>query len=133
MTDSEKKIIADDDWKQQAQKEKEKLIEKDQKKADAPEGAKDNVANDPPPQGSLPPADMSAIINMLAVQSMYYLGALPGPDGQKAEVDLDLAKYHIDLLSVIDEKTKGNLTEEENNMLSTALHEIRMLYVQKAS
>ncbi len=127
MTDSEKKIITDDDWKQQAKKEKEKLVDKDKAEA-APEASPDGQAAQ-----TLPPADMTALINMLAVQAMYYLGALPGPDGQKAEVNLDLSKYHIDLLSVMDEKTKGNLSEEENNMLSTALHEIRMLYVQKAS
>ncbi|MCF7958215.1 MAG: DUF1844 domain-containing protein [Phycisphaerae bacterium] len=133
MTDQEKKIIADDDWKQQAQKEKEKLVKEDVKKAPSPEAPEETTASAQPAQPTLPPADISALVNMLAVQAMYYLGALPDPSGKKAEVNLDLAKYHVDLLSVMDEKTKGNLSEEENTMLSMALHEIRMLYVQKAS
>ena len=48
-------------------------------------------------------------------------------------VNLDMAKHHIDTLAVIEEKTKGNLTPEEQRMLDAALYEARMRYVNVAS
>jgi len=122
MAKDEKKIISDEDWKTQAQQEKEKLSD-----TDKPTDVGQTKA------GPLPPADFSTLINSLVVQAMFCLGRLSDGKNEKPQVNLDLAKHNIDLLGVIDEKTKGNLTEDESKMLSMTLHEMRMLYVQEAS
>ena len=85
-----------------------------------------------PPPGPLPPADFTTLINSLLVQVFFCLGRISDPSGKNPEINLDLAKHHIDMLEVLDEKTKGNLTEDENKKLALALHEARMQYVQIA-
>ena len=122
MADDKKKIISDEDWKSQAQKEKEKLSD-----TEKPDDA------GPAATGPLPPANFSALVNSLVVQAMFCLGKLSDGSDEKPQVNLDLAKHNIDLLGVIDEKTKGNLTEDEGKMMSMALHEMRMIYVQEVS
>ena len=54
------------------------------------------------------------------------------PKTKRRYVDLDLAKHHIDILGLLEEKTKGNLTDEEKKLLDQALYEVRMQYVQIA-
>ena len=127
MTDEEKKIITDDDWKEQARKEKEKLTD------DKKEPASGAAAGAGGARGPMPPANVLTLINTLVVQAMFYMGKLSDPDKGETQVDLDMAKHHVDMLGVIEEKTKGNLTDKEDKALSVALHEVRMLYVQCCS
>ena len=121
-----KKIVSDDDWKVQAKHEKEKIGEKEKDKevADAADGA----------AGPMPPASFMTLVNSLTLQSLLYMGKLSDPSDKEAKsmVNLELAKHHIDLLGVLEEKTKGNLGDEESKALSLALHEVRMQYVQSA-
>ncbi len=122
--DKKPKIIHDEDWKQQAQQEKEKISDV---KGAAANGEAAEAYRD------LPPASFLTLVNSLVVQTLYSLGRLGDPGSQQAPpVNLDLAKHHIDLLSILEDKTKGNLNAEESRGLSMALHEMRMLYVQTA-
>jgi len=124
--DKKPNIIHDEDWKQQAQKEKEKFSEA---KSASPAGDKPSTA-----YREMPPASFLTLINSLVVQTLYSLGRLGDPESKEAPpVNLDLAKHNIDILGVLEEKTRGNLTDEESRGLSMALHEMRMLYVQSAS
>jgi hypothetical protein len=124
----EPKIIVDEDWKDQVQKEKEQLREQESA-TPAAEGA--------PPTGpggqEIPPASMSFLISMLSSQVMMALGFLPDPSGQQPPVDLGMAKHFIDLLGVLEEKTEGNLNEEEKQMLTESLHQFRMAFMQMTS
>jgi len=61
---------------------------------------------------------------------MYAMGMIPDPQSGQRVAVLDLARHHIDMLGVLEEKTKGNLTEEEEQLLSGALYELRMQYVE---
>ena len=67
------------------------------------------------------------------LQALIACGQVPNPLSKKREKDLDLAKYHIGVLEVLEEKTKGNLTEEEGRALRELLHESRMAYLDAAS
>ena len=120
----EKKIIVDEDWKEQAQKEKETLAA--QGEVEEEEGAKERKA-----RGPLPPGNFAALVSMLVTQSLFAMGLL-NVEGQEKEPDLELAKYNIDMLETLAEKTKGNLTEEEEKVLENTLNEIRMAYVKVA-
>lgn len=125
MADEEKKIIVDEDWKSQAQKEKEKLK--------AEEAADKEPSGEKPPQeqqGQLPPADFSGLVSMLASQAFYALGVFRMDEKDEREPDFALARFNIDLLSILEEKCKGNLSEEESKMLKSTLDQLRMAFVQ---
>ena len=113
----EKKIIVDEDWKNQAQKEKEVIAEEE----------KDQPAK---PSPSLPPADFPGLISMLMTQALFSLGVIQMKEGEKREPDFVMAKYNIDMLEVLAEKTKGNLTEEEDKLFEETLSQLKMAFVQ---
>ena len=119
----EKKIIIDEDWKTKAQKEKEVLkakekVNKEPKESDAQEE-----------QRPLPQGDFSSLISLLATQAMFALGAIATENDKEPKKDLRLAKFHIDMLEALEQKTKGNLTEQEQKFLSGTLSQLRMGFV----
>lgn len=119
----EKKIIIDEDWKQQAQKEKETLASKEEA---------EKKKTPPSRQGPLPKGDFAALVSMLVTQALFALGLIQVEGQEGKEPDLELAKYSIDMLETISEKTKGNLTEEEKKILENTLRQVRMAYVKAA-
>jgi hypothetical protein len=121
----EKKIIVDENWKQEAQKEKEILAA--QEEAEDKEKQQEEQQHGPLPEGNL-----AALISMLATQALFALGLLQIKGQEERKPDLELAKYNIDMLQVLEEKTKGNLTKEEEIVLSNTLNELRMSYVKVA-
>ena len=129
--ENEQKIIADDDWKAQARAEKEKLAE-DVEKGQGPAGAEGAAEGGEPGPRDLPPASFSTLVTTLATQAMLALGGMVDRKTKRRIVDMDLAKHHIDSLAVLEEKTKGNLTDDERKLLDQALYESRMHYVQMA-
>ena len=76
-----------------------------------------------------PPAGFETLVTMLFTQALAALGQFPGPEGQISEVNKPLAKYFIDTVDLLGEKTKGNLSEAESQILSQSLHAMRMAYV----
>jgi len=133
----EPKIIVDDDWKKQAQAEKEKLAEQAKTDETPPDDAQAQPADGQgPDQGAegqprqLPPASFSTLVSSLATQAMMALGGFKDPNSDKVMVDLDLARHHIDTLKVLEEKTKGNIDETEKKLLEEASYQVQMLYVQ---
>ncbi len=122
----EPKIVVDDDWKAQAQAEKEKLDERAEKQDQQDTGAQDQAARE------LPPATFATLVNSLATQVMLAMGGMQDPKTKRRIVDLALAKHHIDTLAMLEEKAKGNLTDEEAKLLDQALYQVRMHYVQVA-
>src|SRR5437660_11967938 len=69
---------------------------------------------------------------MHAQNAALFLGQIPNPKTGEPEVNLDLARMFIDQLAMIQEKTRGNLTSEETKVLSNALSNLQMAYVQAA-
>lgn len=79
----------------------------------------------------LPKLDFSTFILSLNSSVLVQLGLIEDPaTGQKAK-NLPLAKQTIDLLALLEEKTRGNLTSDEENILKNILYELRMLYVKE--
>ena len=120
----EKKIIINEDWKKEAQKEKETLA--------AQEEEEKKKAEEQPHRGPLPKGNFAALISMLTTQALFALGVLQVKGQEEKEPDLGMAKYNIDMLETLEEKTKGNLTKEEETVLANTLSEIRMAYVKLA-
>ncbi len=121
----EKKIIVDEDWKAEAQREKEILAAQE-------EAEKKKTPEEKQARGPLPQGNFAALISMLTTQALFALGLLQVKGQEKREPDLELAKYNIDMLETLEEKTKGNLTKEEETVLANTLNELRMGYVKVA-
>ncbi len=120
----EKKIIVDEDWKQEAQREKEVLA--------AQEEAEKKEQEEDVPRGPLPEGNFAALVSMLTTQALFALGLLQIKGQEKRQPDLELARYNIDMLETLEEKTKGNLTKEEQIVLANTLNDLRMGYVKVA-
>jgi len=119
MSEPEKKLIIDSDWKSQAAAEKEKLSEKVE-------------AETPPPEEPMP--TFETLVSDLAIQAMAGLGLVKDPStGQPLPTDPFAAKFHIELLGMLEEKTRGNLDETEKTLINRTLYQLRMAFVQLLS
>ncbi len=109
METPEKKI--DQDWKETAEKEKNNL----------------------PKEGKIAPPqpDFSFFVTTLALQASIAMGVMENPADGKKEENLAQARFLIDTMVLLREKTKGNLTPEEGALLENVLYELRMQYIAK--
>jgi len=120
MTDTPPKIEIDSDWKAEAQAEKERLATAEKKVEERAEARK------------VPDADFRGLLGALASQALMGLGMHQDPSGKGVMVDLDGSKFVIDLIGVVAEKTKGNLSEEEETELKQLHSELQNRFVQIA-
>ena len=79
-----------------------------------------------------PEADFSFFITTLALQASIALGQVPNPSTNQKEDDVSQAKFLIDTLGMLKEKTNGNLTPDESGLLENVLYELRIQYVAKS-
>ena len=78
--------------------------------------------------GDFPVASLEMLLMTHHTQAVMALGMMPDPMTGDTSANKDAAKFHIDMLSVIEEKTKGNLTDEESEALNSILHQLRMAF-----
>jgi len=76
------------------------------------------------------PANFATLVSYLSTTAMFQLGLLPGPGGERIPADFPNARRTIDLLEVLQQKTQGNLTEDEVRMLQEVLYELRLSFVE---
>jgi hypothetical protein len=83
---------------------------------------------------ALGPVDFSTHILSLASTALIALGKMPAPDGQEHPLDLETARHLIDVLGMLETKTKGNLDEAEQKLLQSLIYDLRVAFVdaQKA-
>ncbi len=100
-----------------SQEEKQKQGKSQEKRSDKEEG------------GQVGKLNFLQFLYGLSVQAQIALGMIANPMTNKYERDLDVAKYHIDILEMLQEKTKGNLNTDEESYLKQSLTDLRMRYV----
>jgi hypothetical protein len=76
-------------------------------------------------------ADFSTFVYSLNAQALFYLGKLPNPMTGKYEKDLKTARYLIDTIDMLFNKTKGNLDENESKLITNILYDLKMFYVNE--
>jgi hypothetical protein len=81
---------------------------------------------------SLPAVDFSTLILSLSSSAIVHIGDYVDPQSGKTEKNLPLAKQTIDMLGMLQEKTRGNLTQDESQLLENILYNLRMRYVEAA-
>jgi hypothetical protein len=79
---------------------------------------------------ALPGIDFATFIMSLSQSAVLHLGEIPHPETNQIEKNLPLARQTIDLLGVLEEKTKRNLTGDEERLLTQVLFDLRMRFVE---
>jgi hypothetical protein len=84
---------------------------------------------------ALGPVDFSTHVLSLASSALVALGKMPAPDGEQHPVDVETARHLIDVLGMLEQKTKGNLDEAEHKLLASLIYDLRVAFVdaQKAA
>jgi hypothetical protein len=118
----DKKIIIDEDWKSQVQAEKE--AQKQQPDKSAP-GQRPAATDDIP----MPPPSFELLLTTLVTEAMIALGQVPNPITGQTVFHAHQAKYLIDMIEMLKEKTKGNLTPDEAQLVDHLLHQLRMAFI----
>jgi hypothetical protein len=121
----EKKIIIDEDWKNQVAAEKEAAQGPAKvETAASPAGGAERPGAYPPI-----PASFELLVTTFVTEAMVALGQMPHPATNQLAFDPPHARFAIDMLDMIAEKTKGNLDPEEERGLQDVLHQLRMAFV----
>lgn len=135
MTEEENRIKkrVDEAWKAQVEQERRSFGEGQSHPGHRPSSA---PATDPGDVVGLPIAPAAGpvfeeFLSSLSMQAMVALGEVPHPSTRQPEPNLEQARYLIDVLGLLQEKTKGNLGPEEKKLLEGLLYELRMKYLSK--
>jgi len=82
--------------------------------------------------GGLPAVDFHTFVLSLGSSALLHLGELEHPEGGEPRPDLGLAKHTIDIIAMLQAKTKGNLTPAEDKLIESLLYDLRLRYVEKS-
>ncbi len=80
----------------------------------------------------MPEVTFSTFVMSLNTSVLFHLGELPDPESGEKVVNLDLARHAIDTLVVLEQKTKGNLSDEEAELMRNILYDVKMRFVNAA-
>jgi hypothetical protein len=124
---TDKRGFNDDDGSQSPSDSK----KAEEKPADKPAAEEKTAAGkDHPPR---PPIDFPSYILSYYTQGLVLLGEIPNPYTNKKEEDVEAARHTVDILSMLEQKTKGNLGQEEQQLLEQVLYELRMKFLAKTN
>ena len=114
--------------KEQDDRESESRL--DVQPAAAPSAAAQPAGSEPEDEDSETSERFAMLVSYLSTTAMFQLGLLPGPGGEYMPSDLANGSRTIDLLEVLQEKTRGNLTLQEAKLLEDVLYELRMTFLE---
>ena len=133
MSEEEKKedagIFVDEDWKQKAEAEKQALEEEIAEEAGEASSADESSEGD----YELPPASIVSLLQEFSTRALVSLGMIQNPITGDAQVDLKAAAYSIDMLAILQEKTEGNLEDNEAVYLGQLISQLRDAFLMVAS
>ena len=133
MSEEEKKedarIFVDEDWKQKAEAEKHALEE------ELAEEAGESSSSDEPAEGDyeLPSASIASLLQEFSTRALVSLGMIQNPITGEAQVDLKAAAYSIDMLAILQEKTEGNIEDNEAVYLGQLISQLRESFLKVSS
>jgi hypothetical protein len=97
------------------------------------DASNDDAQPDDLREASWPPASISGLVSLCASQALLGLGMAPSPGQATPELNLPMARYFVDLLAVLAEKTSGNLEPAQREAIESTLHDLRMACVRQSS
>lgn len=129
----EKKGFTIRDRRSSAQTEEPSKIKEEKSKREeaASKMGEERTARSPEPVHPLPEMNFSSFVFSLSTSALLHLGEIPDPITQERKRDLPLAKQTIDILGMLQEKTRGNLTPDEDQLMRNILADLRWRYVKE--
>ncbi len=106
-------------------------VKKEEKRGEKKEEEKKD-GTQPAEEVPLPEINFSSFILSLSSSALLHFGFIPDPITKKKERNLPMAKQTIDILGILEEKTKGNLTKDEEQLMENLLHDLRLRYVEES-
>jgi hypothetical protein len=127
----DRRIFADGNLDAKEKEKKEAPPAKEKKEAAAKESDKKPAAEKQEPPLQFPAINFSTFVASLNASALLHLGVIEDPSSGAQNKSLPMAKQTIDILSMLQEKTTGNLSEEEENLLKNILYDLRIMYVKE--
>lgn len=127
----DRRIFAEENRDAAKKEEKETPPAEEKKEAASHEAPEEPHAEkqEPPPQ--FPEINFATFVASLNASALLQLGAIEDPSTGQKNKNLPMAKQTIDILNMLQEKTAGNLSEEEDNLLKNILYDLRLMYVKE--
>lgn len=133
MSEEKKDFVVKDKRMFSGEAETEETTEEPEVSADeSPEADQSEDLTSENEDFQLPEINFPTFIFSLNSSALVHLGVIEDPASGTKVKNLPMAKQTIDILGMMEEKTKGNLSDDEANMLKTMLYELRMLYVKES-
>ena len=111
-------------------KEEEEIKEKVEEKVEQEYSSQSPENSDK--AASLPSVNFTTFILSLSTSALLHFGEIPDPISNETRKDLVMAKHTIDMISMLKEKTAGNLEEDEDKLITSVLSDLKMKYVKEA-
>jgi hypothetical protein len=127
----DRRIFADGNLDAKEKEKKEASPAKEKKEAAAKEPDKKAAAEKQEPPLQFPAINFSTFVASLNASALLHLGIIEDPSSGTKNKSLPMAKQTIDILSMLQEKTTGNLSDEEENLLKNILYDLRIMYVKE--
>ena len=127
----DRRIFAEENVDKEEKGEKEAPAAEETKEAETEEASKKPDAEAEEPPLHFPEINFATFIASLNASALLQLGAIEDPTTGTKNKNLPMAKQTIDILSMMQEKTAGNLTQEEENLLKNILYDLRLMYVKE--
>ena len=127
----DRRIFAQENLDGEEKEEKETPAAEEKKEAEAKEANKEPAAESQEPPLQFPEINFATFVASLNASVLLQLGAIEDPTAGTKDKNLPMAKQTIDILSMMQEKTVGNLSEEEENLLKNILYDLRLMYVKE--
>ncbi len=131
---TDRRLDREEDGKQEEQTEAPQETSAPEQQAEqTPEKQEETETEEKQPtrDAPLPPINFNTFILSLHSTSLMAMGLVPEPYANQIQKDLEIAKQNIDLLKILKEKTKGNLTQEENQLMDSVLYDLRMKFIEQ--
>ena len=127
----DRRIFAEENQEAEPKEEKEPAPAEEESEPKADKTGKETEAEtqEPPPQ--FPEINFATFVASLNASALLHLGAIEDPASGTKNKSLPMAKQTIDILNMLQEKTAGNLSEEEENLLKNILYDLRIMYVRE--
>jgi hypothetical protein len=127
----DRRIFAEENIDAAEKEEKQESSAEEDSAADSQEAAEASAEQqqEPPPQ--FPEINFATFVASLNASALLQLGAIEDPTTGQKNKNLPMAKQTIDILSMLQEKTAGNLSEEEENLLKNILYDLRIMFVKE--
>ena len=129
---NDRRIFSEESREDEAQEKEKSADPSPEDETGASSSAEETQATEARQKTPLPEINFSTFVVSLNASALLHLGAIEDPTTGQTNKNLSMAKQTIDILSLLEEKTVGNLSDEEENLIKSILYDLRIIYVKES-